>query len=403
MSKDVEQAQLTNIKGYFNPNSYRVNVNVSELNISFPLESQQFIKIRATGQKVNDPIFDRFVGARMLSPELSSKPVPVVRIPRNVVPVQAQPGYVVGQGHRDATGKWVPPVSSAQPDGASTAQPVVSNSPSIKGMSIEEARRQGFIGKQRIVPENYGAPENDGAPTRGDNIPVIKYSMEAPAPRARGNAQLPTELMEQVRPEVAPVLQQLTGQAASNPEAVDLSRKAAERAVRAQQGPTGVVQFRKTVQAVKATAAKVIAQPIPPAKVVAIPVEATPTAPPVAETVAPAPAPLPAPALPPVPVPPKRTVAEMLPPPPIEEMGEMNESPLVGGTGEDLPQPDVEEAPTPIETVPEAQPKPTKEDLEQAQEYVCGGCGKKYQFKSWFVRHLKQRHSDRLQELMPPD
>lgn len=398
---NTEQPQTTLVKGYFNPNPYRVNVSISELNISFPLEPQQFVKVRGTGQKVNDPIFDRFVGAKMLSPELSDKPVPVIRIPVVAPAAPVQPGYVVGQGHKDKTGKWVPPVAAAQPappaPASPDARPVVANHPSIKGMSIEEARRLGFIGKQRIVDENYGAAETDGVPQQGANIPPIKYSIEAPAPRARQSGELPKELVEGVRPDVAPVIQQLASAAQANPESPDLSRKAAENATREQMGEKGVKMFKQAVKTVKAAAKAVV------------PASAAPAPAPARTVAAPVPPPKPAPVKA-VAAPVKRKVADVLPPPPVEELGESAEalSPLVGGADDDLPQPNLEAAapapapaPAPVSEAVPVEPKPTKEDREDGKGYKCGACGKDFPYKSYYVRHIQRAHKDRLQELMP--
>lgn len=391
---------MTNVKGYFNPNPYRVNVTVSELNISFPLEPQQFIKIRNTGQKVNDPIFDRFVGAKMLSPELADRPVLVVKIPTVAAPVAVHPGYVVGQGHKDATGKWVPPSAASQPAGAAAgaaaaiaagpeSRPIVASNPSIKGMSMEEARRQGYIGKQRLVSEDYGAAESDGAPTRGDNIPPIKYSMEAPAPRAR-HGELPKEIVEAVRADVAPVVKQLADAARNNPEKADLSRKAAEEATRQQMGTTGVTMFRRAAQQVRAAAKAIVSQPKP--------ASAAPVAAPVAVT-----APVPKPRGKAVAVVVAgRKVADVLPAPPMEELGDpAQESPLVGGA-DDLPAPNLEEQEPPVaaEPVSAAPVKQVKKTAAQAKQYICPACGKGYPFRSYLVRHVQRTHADRMQELM---
>jgi hypothetical protein len=76
------KGMTTNVKGYFNPNPYRVNVSISELGCSVQPNTMEFILERGTGRKINDPILDKYVGYRMLSAELSDTPVPVVLIPR---------------------------------------------------------------------------------------------------------------------------------------------------------------------------------------------------------------------------------------------------------------------------------------------------------------------------------
>ena len=78
MSEKSEQV-MTNVKGYFNPNPYKVNVSISELGgMSVQLDPMQFILDRSTGRKINDPILDKYVGHKMLSPELSNRSMSVV-------------------------------------------------------------------------------------------------------------------------------------------------------------------------------------------------------------------------------------------------------------------------------------------------------------------------------------
>ena len=62
-----EQAEYTNVKGYFNPNTYRVNVSISELGgMSVQLGPMEFIKERGTNRKINDPILDKYVGCKSI-------------------------------------------------------------------------------------------------------------------------------------------------------------------------------------------------------------------------------------------------------------------------------------------------------------------------------------------------
>jgi hypothetical protein len=98
MSKKSDQPikpVTTNVKGYFNPNPYRINVSISEPGIFVQLNPMEFILERGTGRKINDPILDKYVGYKMLSPEISNKPVPVIAIPRIAAP-QPSP-LVAGQ------------------------------------------------------------------------------------------------------------------------------------------------------------------------------------------------------------------------------------------------------------------------------------------------------------------
>jgi hypothetical protein len=362
---------MTNVKGYFNPNPYRVNVSISELGgLSIQLGPMEFILERATGRKINDPMLNTYVGYRMLSPELSNVPVPVVPMPR-LVPTQHSQ-HVVGQGVRGPNGKWgMPAPGSAlqlpEPQVMVQTPPNVSK-PSVAAMSMDEARRRGFVGKTKLVPEDYGAAETDGAPTRGDAIPRIKYSMESAAPMARPGA-LPKELVEQVDPKVAPIIASLEAAAQTDPETVSLGRKAAEEAVAAQQGKEGVQKFRAARQQIKAK---------------------TPAAPPVVQTT-----------LPPAPQPRRRIGQVVSPVTPVVSvpLPVAPESPLMAGRTDELPPPVLEES-QPVEP-PEL--PPTAEDRAQGgMSFRCAACGKEYPYRSYYIRHIQRAHKDRLAELMPP-
>src|ERR1017187_836510 len=76
------KSMTTNVRGLFNPNPYRINVVISEPGCSVQLNPMEFILERGTGRKINDPILDHYVGYKMLSPEISDTPMPVIAIPR---------------------------------------------------------------------------------------------------------------------------------------------------------------------------------------------------------------------------------------------------------------------------------------------------------------------------------
>jgi hypothetical protein len=88
---------MTNVRGFFNPNPYRINVSILERGVFVQLNPMEFILERGTGRKINDPILDNYVGYKMLSPEISDTPVPVIAIPRTAA---SQPSpLVAGQGN----------------------------------------------------------------------------------------------------------------------------------------------------------------------------------------------------------------------------------------------------------------------------------------------------------------
>ena len=376
-SEPMVTPMMTNVKGYFNPNPYRVNVSISELGgMSVQLGPMEFIMDRKTNRKINDPLLDKYVGYKMLSPELSNAPVPVVMIPRMQAPQPSM--HVVTQGVRGADGKWQ--VGEQAPEQSMVKVPPTVSKPSVSAMSIEEARRRGFIGKAKLVDENYGAAETDGAPTRGDAIPRIKYAMESQAPLARPG-QLPKELEEQVSPTLAPLIAGLQAAAQADPEAVSLGRKAAEAAVAEQQGKEGVQKFRAAVKQIKSKP-KMPAAVIPP-----------PTA---APTAAPAPSPVQT-------VAPRRRVGQVVAPPVAqvpEPMEVAPESPLVGGHPGDLPPPVLDDAVE--ESVAAPEPPPTAEDRAAGSMPIkCAACGKEFPYMSYYKRHVMRAHKDRMVELMP--
>lgn len=333
----------TPIKGYFNPNSYRVNVAISELNIAVQLGPMEFILDRL-GRKVNDPLLDSFVGRKMLSPELSRTPVPLILIPRAAAAVAPDSRHVVTAGVKSKAGKWGPAPASAVPP--AVAAPSAMKSSTV-GMPIEEARRRGFVGKPRLVPDDYGSDESGNTPREGSRIPPMRYATESVAPKA-APGPLPPEFLQEVTAAAAPMLQVLKqAAAASDPEKVDLDRKAAEQAVQHQQGKAGVQAFRKEIKQVQP------AKVAPPRKLVG-----------------------------------KVVQAKVVP------VAVAPESPLVGGGRATLPEPEVPEAGQPEDTghgpaVPDT-----------ANRHQCGACASSYKVRSQLVRHVQKMHTDQAEALL---
>jgi hypothetical protein len=363
----------TNVRGYFNPNTYSIRLAISECNLSITLRPREFILDRRTGKKINDPLLDRYVGPRMLQPELVEAPVDILQLPRIVLPQVSEAGYVVGQGVKDAKGQWQPPATSSSPPAQVLTQsgaPVISTQTCIKGMSVEEARRQGLIGKPKLVPEDYGAPETDGAPVEGAKIPRMRYSMESkPKALAAQSTAIPAEWREGMDPKVAPILKRLEEASAVDLESANLDQSAAENAVLAQQGSQGLDQFRKQKSEVAT-----------PAPVTKASVKAPPAS---------APAPKP-----------KRVAQVVATPEPqvkqpavaaIATPGPVPVSPIVGGRPDDMPEPTLDDGPS-------QKVAPSERD---AMPIRCGACGKEFKFNSWYTRHVMKQHRDRLAELLP--
>ena len=368
--------------------------------MSVQLSPMEFILERGSGRKFNDPLLDKYVGAKMLSPELSNVPVPVLLLPRLRTPMPSL--HVVGQGMRAPDGKWAVAAPGAQTEQTIVKVPPTISKPSVTAMSIEEARKRGFIGRVKLVDDSYGAAETDGAPQRGDAIPRIKYAMESQAPLAR-TAALPQELLDQVNPSIAPLIEGLTKAAQDDPESVSLSRRAAEKAVAEQQGSEGVKNFRAEVKQIRSkpklpsatfpsTVAHSVADSAPAAVADSPTVHGTH---PVAM------------------IQPRRRIAHAvsasveatqpltaedepviepaLPPEPNDE------SPLMGGRPSEFPQPLLEQEDTSDLT-------PTPEDRASGGTAIrCNACGKEFQYKSYYKRHVLRAHKDRITELLPAE
>ena len=109
-----------------------------------------------------------------------------VQGPRPAHPVTQATGFVRGQD-----GVTVP--SYAESPVVPAVEVPMNRNPVI-GMTVAMARKMGFAGRPRIVPEDYGASETTGAPVTKD-LPDIKYSLESP-PKINMSAPLTPELME---------------------------------------------------------------------------------------------------------------------------------------------------------------------------------------------------------------
>lgn len=191
MSKALATQKMTNIAGYYNGNKWPLQVVISELNVTLNLKPGEYIQ-DVNGRKINDDFFDRYTRPLQLSKEIAQQPVPCVEVPRitQAPPPSSQHSVrAVTHFETDRHGVRRPVLTAPAP---APVPPV--NQPSVKAMSVEDARRLGFIGKVREVPEDYGAAESGtGAPVSVDKAPPIRYAMES-TPRVRTTGELPKEL-----------------------------------------------------------------------------------------------------------------------------------------------------------------------------------------------------------------
>ena len=164
-------SDTTNVGGYFNGNTYPIQINISAIGQTYTLAPGEFITALDTSGKkvkVNDPLFEAYVGKMRLSKEiLKDKEVSICRVmsrdARGQVPViQTAPIKTAGDG-KLVTPTLPPPEPAMGP-----------NSP-IQGMSVQKAIELGLIRKPRISTEKQGVTETEGAPYRGESIPEISY------------------------------------------------------------------------------------------------------------------------------------------------------------------------------------------------------------------------------------
>lgn len=189
------EAATTNVLGYFNGHKYPIHVQINRYNITLQLQPGEYVLDRK-GRKINDPLFD---GYKLLSRELSDQPVPVLRVP---VPPPATPS---------ADGQSVRTVTEFTNNARGVATPVVPdykrveasavNNPSVRVLTMEEARQMRLVRPTRPVDEEAGVKDTDSAlPPSVSSVPEIQYATDAPpkkseaAPKSR--TVLPKELLE---------------------------------------------------------------------------------------------------------------------------------------------------------------------------------------------------------------
>lgn len=239
----------TNIVGFFNNNRFPVRINSSALEISFELKPGEYLKIRSTGQKVNDPRLRAYVYSGGLSIEhaATGTEVPVVPLPRKgatqatQAPRPATPGFSgsrempaahkpqpkpalttkQAQGHE--TQPHVPGMATPIPENHQPVQkPVPTKDRIIRqgpvtGMSMENARNRGLIGKQRIVPEDLGVEASQADGSR--SLPELKIPPMIRPNSAKVNPAAVARQFADKTPEGAAQLQRATDiQSGSVPE-----------------------------------------------------------------------------------------------------------------------------------------------------------------------------------------
>lgn len=328
----------TTVVGYYNGNRWPIQLVISKLSITLHLQPGEYILDRH-GRKINDPFFEVYANSKQLQREISDKPVPMIRVPIAVTSVAPRSDglsvHSVTEFTQDKQGVRHPVMSKPRdvPE-----QPV--NKPSVVAMSMEEARRAGFIRKVREVPEDYGVTDTDGAPLRMADVPKIKYAID-PSMTKRP-ADLPKELL------------QMPAEMAAQRQPLLTELKKAEATNAKLDSATG---FLNTVVR---------------------------TAPPDAPVTVGKPAPLAESA--PVPeVPPPAEESIPLPEPEVDELPEGESLPPVP-TEETVPVPTDDAAPAPKLDSP----------------FVCSVCGSDHKFRAQLKQHARAKHPDQIEVIMAP-
>jgi hypothetical protein len=333
-------AGMTNVCGYFNGNKWPIQLVISKLSITLHLQPGEFI-LDKQGRKINDPFFEAYAKNKQLQRETTDKPVPVIAIPIVATTVTQR-----GDGHS------VHSITKFKEDAKGIRQPVLAapaevpeqaiNKPSVLPMSMDEARRRGFIKKVREVPEDFGVKDTDGAPPSMAEVPTIKYATDPTM--LKRPVELPKELLQMpanIASSRAPLLAELTHAENTN---VQLD------------SPTG---FMNTV-----------VRTAPPNA----PVVAGKPAQPVVESAAP----------PVVPVAPAAVVSGGNVMPDVDAV---------------LPEPEIEESAPPVPTEDEA---PAPQEAPAQRPFVCSVCNVDRNLRSQLKKHAESKHPQQVDAIMAP-
>ena len=363
----MSNVQMTQVAGYYNGNKWPIQLVISRYNLTLHLQPSEYI-LAKNGQvekpadttayvfneglwhrKINDPFFEAYASTKQLKRELVDKPVSVVLIPIQEAQAPQMPVVCDGQAVRCVT-EW-------RKDSRGLRQPVIPmprvsppqavNKTTVTSMSLEEARKRGFVGKTRMVPEDYGLTDTDGTPP--SNAPRIRYSIDSHMNKPV--APLPEELTQVVEKDVPPEQAALKRQLQSQLRTASAHTPAAE-------SPTGFLNAATSMAPAGTGMRTGKATPLPAAA-------------PEAE--------LPAPELEEPPI----EEAEAVPQEQEEQVQEEQ------GVAEEVP------APVPQRPAILRQPTPRN-------KYVCAACRKPFPFRSQLKRHAEQQHANMVPQILAP-
>ena len=373
---------MTFTVGYFNPNTWPIYIEVSEVNVKCELKPGQYIRDRQ-GNYINDPVFEDYVQPKGLSRAMGQQQVQVRYVPRVVKTTRPPNSVTQATGFvRDSSGQVVPVYAS---QGQPPAE-VPANKIPIVGMTVAKARELGLIGKPRLLPEDYGVTDNTGAPSPSKDLPSMKYSLESP-PRIRTAAPLTPELMM-----ADPNL----------PRAVVVQRQAIQRTLNTAAAAISPDDFNPNASNVLST---IITPDAPgilaPAQEV---VESQEPLPPVAPP-GPAPLHIKAPREPvrmapghtasgaqaqPQRVLPRRVASVVVQDPPAGQPEDTSGTLQPLQEGEVMPEPTLDA------------PQATPQAEASGRRFVCGADGKSFKYRSELERYVRRKFPQMLDELMRP-
>lgn len=205
----------TNIRGFLNNNEYPLQLQISKFNQTIQVAAGEYVR-DANGRLINDSILAGYVGPGMLvceqiakgqppvdlvaiHPSESGNPVSGTQIVKRDEQQAAHPVSTADRLQKDGRGNVVPVNLKTV---AAHGGPVPAGYNPIVGLSVEEARKAGLIGKPRLVPEDYGADVGGGG---GQPIPPIRVSMESNRPVG----QLPRDYQQEAQAEADQTVRQL--------------------------------------------------------------------------------------------------------------------------------------------------------------------------------------------------
>lgn len=161
----------TNVLGYWNANSWPVQISISSLGKVFTVQPGQFI-VDDQGNKFNDPTFEGYTGPGLLSREWVSAgtAVHIRRVSPPVQHLQAPQGF---------TGQPNFPVAQPLPGPAQAAN---TNKSPVSGYSIDEAKRIGLIKETKEANAN-AVIDSGGTPPPGEFLEEIDFAHDVPSKR----------------------------------------------------------------------------------------------------------------------------------------------------------------------------------------------------------------------------